>query len=58
MNVKSIISGTVVLVMAYLLLVNYRGAVSIISQTGSSYSQAVRTLSREVAKCHLGMQKF
>lgn len=44
MNVKSIISGTVVLVMAYLLLVNYRGAVSIISQTGSSYSQAVKTL--------------
>ena len=44
MNVKNIISGTFVLVMAYLLLINYRGATSIISQIGSTYNGAVKTL--------------
>lgn len=44
MGIKDIISGTVLLVGLYLVLVNHRGATSIIAQTGSSYSNAVKTL--------------
>lgn len=44
MGVKNIISGTFILILVYLLVINHRGATSIISQVGSTYSKAVMTL--------------
>ena len=41
---KSVIAMTLILVLVYLVLVNYKGAAAVIKQGGASYGSAVTAL--------------